>query len=182
MILDGVIVSNGVNYFDEVQFLNDRNDLWFTYIFTLKKTDLNFQIFCDVWINFRKMFDSTQYCVWFRSIYLNYSQYRLESALSRVESNILWKLIQTSQNIWIWGLFFFQCACICPPLNVQVKRTIIKNASIFTAECLVVVDAMDVVKQNEGFDFIVLFRQSKGAIELKVNSYKRQNQQIHSGH
>ena len=41
---------------------------------------------------------------------LNYAKYRVESALiPRVESNIFRKLIQTSENIWIWGLFFFQC-------------------------------------------------------------------------
>ena len=40
---------------------------------------------------------------------LNYTEYRVESALPRVESNIFRKLIQISENIWIWGLFFFQC-------------------------------------------------------------------------
>ena len=40
---------------------------------------------------------------------MNHTQYRVESALPRVESNICRKLIQTSENIWIWGLFFFQC-------------------------------------------------------------------------
>ena len=40
---------------------------------------------------------------------LNYTEYRVESALPRVESNIFRKLIQTSENMWIWGLFFFQC-------------------------------------------------------------------------
>ena len=41
---------------------------------------------------------------------LNYTEYRVKSALPRVESNIFRKLIQTSENIWIWGLFFFQCS------------------------------------------------------------------------
>ena len=40
---------------------------------------------------------------------MNHTQYRVELALPRVESKIFRKLIQTSENIWIWGLFFFQC-------------------------------------------------------------------------
>ena len=40
---------------------------------------------------------------------MNHTQHRIESALPRVETNIFQKLIQTSENIWIWGLFFFQC-------------------------------------------------------------------------
>ena len=40
-------------------------------------------------------------------------EYRVELALPRVESNIFWKLIQTSENIWIWDLFFFQCGVKC---------------------------------------------------------------------
>ena len=54
---------------------------------------------------------------------LNYSEYRVESALPRVESNLFRKLIQTSENIWISGLFFFQCT-YCSLKNAGVVDTL----------------------------------------------------------
>ena len=54
---------------------------------------------------------------------MNHTSYRVESALPRVESNLFRKLIQTSENIWIWGLFFFQCI-----------YTIYRNISIRTED------------------------------------------------
>ena len=50
---------------------------------------------------------------------LNYTECWVESALPRVKSKIFRKLIQTSENIWIWGLFSFSVANIFCLSTVQ---------------------------------------------------------------
>ena len=55
---------------------------------------------------------------------INHMQYRIESALPRVESNIFRKLIQTLENICIWRLFFFQCTQCNNDCTIAMRQMI----------------------------------------------------------
>ena len=72
-------------------------------------------------------------------------------------------------------------ACICPQLEVIIKRSLNKHASIFTAECIALNDALDVALQIENQDNrnILVFSDSLSALQalesikvsMKTNPY-----------
>lgn len=69
-------------------------------------------------------------------------------------------------------------ACICPELNIYFKKSINCNASIFTAECVALNDALDIALSYENCSFLV-FTDSLSALQslqytdlnIKINSY-----------
>ncbi|XP_076235116.1 uncharacterized protein LOC143179689 [Calliopsis andreniformis] len=61
-------------------------------------------------------------------------------------------------------------ACICPELKACIKRTINCNASIFTAECIALNDALDIVLLHTGYSFLI-FSVSLSAL-LSLQSHR----------
>lgn len=69
-------------------------------------------------------------------------------------------------------------AVICPDLNVTFTRSITPHASIYTAECLAICDAMDIALQNKNTN-VNIYSDSLSALQnlsipqmsFKVNDY-----------
>ena len=54
-------------------------------------------------------------------------------------------------------------AAICPDLDIYRTKAIHKGASIFTAECIALSDALDIALQNQDRNFII-FSDSQSAL------------------
>lgn len=69
-------------------------------------------------------------------------------------------------------------ACIYPSLGLQVKKSIYVGASVFTAECITINDALDIALSHKDCNFLI-FSDSLSALEslksinlnIKTNSY-----------
>ena len=66
-------------------------------------------------------------------------------------------------------------SCFCPPLHLEVAKSIDNRASIFTAECIALSNALDIIIQNPGLEFLV-FSDSLSALQsLKAVNLKIKN-------
>ena len=66
-------------------------------------------------------------------------------------------------------------SCFCPQLQVADTKSIDQRTSIFTAECIALNDALDIVLKNPGNNFLIFsdFRsalQSLETISLKIRN------------
>lgn len=69
-------------------------------------------------------------------------------------------------------------ACVCPELGISFKRSIPPDASVYTAECIALNDAMDVALDNRNCNFLI-FSDSLSALQslksctisVKTNRY-----------
>lgn len=61
-------------------------------------------------------------------------------------------------------------ACVCPELSIRIKRSIPLVASVFTAECMALNDAMDVALANRQCSFLI-FSDSLSALQSLKSNY-----------
>ena len=82
-------------------------------------------------------------------------------------------------------------ACFCPDLNIRSSKSIAHNASVFTAECIALSDALDIALSNNNTNFLiysdslsVLQRIRSTKYDVRTNIYildikKKYNQFLH---
>ena len=62
-------------------------------------------------------------------------------------------------------------ACICPELNVELAKTVNKITSVFTAECMAISTAMDLVLNYSDTNFLILSDSLSALLSLQSHNF-----------
>lgn len=63
-------------------------------------------------------------------------------------------------------------ACVCPKLNVEIKKTIANNASVYTAESIAISNALDIALDNSDCNFLIFTDSLSILSSLKSTKFK----------